>query len=106
MGAKRRKRSRPKKQTVKTLQEIQHYQSSGKLLIRRAPFARVVRDVLLNCRPDGAEFRWQRAAIDCLQEACEAYLVHLMSDAYLCAIHAKRVTLMPRDFHLISKLRS
>ncbi|CAI8048942.1 Histone H3-like centromeric protein A [Geodia barretti] len=51
------------------------------------------------------EFRWQKAAIECLQEASEAYLVHLLSDAYLCSVHARRVTLMPRDVRLIRRLR-
>ena len=76
------------------------------LLIRRAPFARLVREILCNVHPYGTEFRWQQAAIECLQEASEAFLIHFMSDAYLCSIHAKRVTLMPRDFFLIKRLRN
>jgi len=49
--------------------------------------------------------RWQRAAVDCLQEASEAYLVHLLEDANLCAIHAKRVTILPKDIQLARRLR-
>ena len=40
-----------------------------------------------------------------MQEAAEAYMVSLLSDANLCALHAKRVTAMPRDLHLARRLR-
>ena len=90
---------------VLALKEIRHYQRSTNLLIRKAPFARLVREILLLRHPAGMEFRWQKAAIECLQEASEAYLVHLLSDAYLCSVHARRVTLMPRDVRLIRRLR-
>ena len=90
---------------TRALREIKHYQRSTNLLIRKAPFARLVRELLVTRHPAGLEFRWQQAAIECLQEASEAYLVCLLSDAYLCAIHAKRVTLMPRDVQLIRRLR-
>ena len=43
---------------------------------------------------------FQGCAILCPQEAAEAYLVGLMEDANLCAIHAKRVTIMPKDIQL------
>lgn len=49
--------------------------------------------------------RWQKAAIECLQEAAEAYTINILSDANLLALHAKRVTLMPRDIRLILLLR-
>lgn len=103
----RRKQSTPArlKPGVLALKEIKLYQRSTHLLIRRGPFARLVRELLLTRHPRGVEFRWQKAAIECLQEASEAYLVHLLSDAYLCSLHAKRVTLMPRDIQLIKRLR-
>ena len=81
------------------------YQSSSHLLLRKAPFARLVKQLLVGRHPYGAEFKWQRAAIECLQEASEAYLVSFLSDAYLCSTHAKRVTLMCRDMQLIKRLR-
>lgn len=87
------------------LREIRIYQRSTHLLLRKAPFARLVRQLLIERHPYGAQFRWQRAAVECLQEACEAYLVCFLSDAYLCSLHSKRVTLMPRDMHLIRRLR-
>ena len=43
---------------------------------------------------------FQGCTIICPQEAAEAYIVSLMEDANLCAIHAKRVTIMPKDIQL------
>ena len=103
----RRKQATPRRQRPGNLalREIRMYQKSTHLLIRKAPFARLVKQILLERHPFGADFRWQKAAIECLQEASEAFLVCFLSDAYLCSIHAKRVTLMPRDMHLIRRLR-
>ena len=103
-----RKQSTPKRRAkigTRALREIKLYRSSTHLLIRKAPFSRLVRELLITRHPCGQEFRWQQAALECLQEASEAYLVCLISDAYLCSIHAKRVTLMPRDIQLIRRLR-
>lgn len=50
-------------------------------------------------------FRWRSDALEALQEACEDYLVSLLEDANLCAIHGKRVTIMPRDIHLARRIR-
>ena len=86
------------------LREIRKYQASTELLIRKAPFLRLVREVLesdLN-KPG---FRLQSTATLALQEASEAYLVGLFEDANLCAIHAKRVTLMPKDIQLARRIR-
>ena len=103
----RRKQLTPRRHKPGTvaLREIRLYQKSTHLLIRKAPFARIVKQILLERHPFGADFRWQQAAIACLQEASEAFLVCFLTDANLCAIHAKRVTLMPRDMHLIRRLR-
>ena len=49
--------------------------------------------------------RFQTTAVDALQEASEQYLVNLLEDANLCAIHAKRVTIMPKDMRLARKIR-
>ncbi|KAI0032046.1 histone H3, partial [Vararia minispora EC-137] len=103
----RRHRYRPG--TV-ALREIRKYQKSTDLLLRRLPFARVVREIALEMTTDvnergGAMLRWQSSAILALQEASEAFLVHLFEDANLCAIHAKRVTLMTRDLQLARRLR-
>ncbi|KAL2871285.1 histone H3 family protein [Aspergillus lucknowensis] len=100
----RRRRYRPG--TV-ALKEIRKYQRSYDLLLRKLPFARLVREVALDLLPAevGAELRWQSHAILALQEAAEAFLVHLFEDTNLCAIHAKRVTIMQRDIQLARRIR-
>ncbi|KAG7224654.1 hypothetical protein INR49_011407 [Caranx melampygus] len=76
------------------LREIRRYQKSTELLIRKLPFQRLVREIAQDFKTD---LRFQSAAIGALQEASEAYLVGLFEDTNLCAIHAKRVTIMPKD---------
>ncbi|KAH7260030.1 histone-fold-containing protein [Fusarium solani] len=87
------------------LREIRHYQSNAKLLLRKLPFARLVREIALTVRPRGEGMRWQSQAIMALQEAAEAYMVHLFEDTNLCAIHAKRVTIMQKDIQLARRIR-
>ncbi|KAL4872019.1 hypothetical protein BDV12DRAFT_183299 [Aspergillus spectabilis] len=88
------------------LKEIRKYQRSFDLLLRKLPFARLVREVAFDMLPTGsAEFRWQSHAILALQEAAEAFLVHLFEDTNLCAIHAKRVTIMQKDIQLARRIR-
>lgn len=70
------------------------------LLIRKLPFARVVREVAQDFYVGSEPLRWQALAVMALQEAAEAFLVHLFEDANLCAIHAKRVTIMVRDIQV------
>jgi len=84
--------------------EIRQYQRSTALLLRKLPFARLVKEVA-DSMSKGGQLRWQSAAIMCLQEASEAYLVHLFEDTNLCAIHAKRVTIMPKDMQLARRIR-
>ncbi|KAF3403490.1 histone H3-like centromeric protein hH3v [Penicillium rolfsii] len=89
------------------LKEIRRYQRSYDLLIAKLPFARLVREVALDLLPAevGAELRWQSHAIQALQEAAEAFMVHLFEDTNLCAIHAKRVTIMQKDIQLARRIR-
>lgn len=93
------------------LREIRKYQRSTDLLLRRLPFSRVVREIAMDMMTDTnyergeAGLRWQSSAIMALQEATEAFLVHLFEDANLCAIHAKRVTIMQRDIQLARRIR-
>ncbi|RIA92229.1 histone-fold-containing protein [Glomus cerebriforme] len=89
------------------LREIKHFQKTTNLLIRKLPFSRVVREIAIEVLgPDSSVgYRWQSAAILALQEATEAYLVHLFEDANLCAIHAKRVTIMQKDIQLARRIR-
>ena len=92
---------------VRALKEIRQYQRSYDLLIRKLPFARLVREVAIDLLPTtvGPELRWQSHAIQALQEAAEAYLVHLFEDTNLCALHAKRVTIMQKDIQLARRIR-
>jgi histone H3 len=84
------------------LREIRKYQKSTELLIQKMPFQRLVRGIAYNIDED---IRFQAAALAALQEAAEAYLVGLFEDTNLCAIHAKRVTIMPKDMALARRIR-
>ena|SRR5271165_2226847 len=90
-----RKKHRYRPGTV-ALREIRKMQKSTELLIRKLPFQRLVREIVQDqMRGDG--LRIQLAAMMALQEGAEAYLINNMSNSYLLTIHAKRVTLMPKD---------
>jgi histone H3 len=90
---------------TKALMEIRKYQKSSLLLIRRLPFSRLVRFLAKDFAKSGHAFRWQSTAILALQQAAEAYLTGVFEDANLCAIHAKRVTIMPKDILLARRIR-
>jgi len=93
-GVKKPHRYRPG--TV-ALREIHRYQKSTELLLRKLPFQRLVREIAQDFKMD---LRFESHALMALQEAGEAYLVHLFEDTNLCAIHAKRVTIFPKDIQL------
>ena len=101
-GVKKPHRYRPG--TV-ALREIRRYQKSTDLLIRKAPFLRLYREIMIVKlgKTDGWRVRAESALA--LQEATEAYLVGLFEDTNLCAIHAKRVTIMPKDIQLARRIR-
>ena len=98
-GAKKSRRYRPG--TV-ALREIRRYQKSTDLLIKKAPFQRLVREVAQDYK---ADLRFQSSAVMAMQEASEAYLVGVFEDTNLCAIHARRVTIMPKDMQLARRIR-
>ena len=87
----------------KALREIRYYQKNTDLLIKRLPFARLVREVQTYFFR--TEYRWQAEAMMALQEAAESHLVGLFEDSNLCCIHAKRVTVMPKDMQLARRIR-
>jgi len=102
-GVRKKRRFRPG--TV-ALKEIRKYQRSTDYLVKKLPFARLVREISDTLTEPGMlRYRWQGNALMAIQEATEAYLVHLFEDANLCAIHAKRVTIMPKDLHLARRIR-
>ena len=78
------------------------YQKSTELLLRKLPFQRLVREIAQDFKTD---LRFQSSAVLALQEAAEAYLVGLFEDTNLAAIHAKRVTIMPKDIQLARRIR-
>ena len=84
------------------LREIRRYQKSTDLLLRKLPFQRLVRQIAQDFMNG---LRFQSTAILALQEASEAYLVSLFEDTNLCAQHAKRVTIMPKDIQLARRIR-
>eukprot|EP00297_Palpitomonas_bilix_P015006 CAMPEP_0113869720 /NCGR_PEP_ID=MMETSP0780_2-20120614/1691_1 /TAXON_ID=652834 /ORGANISM="Palpitomonas bilix" /LENGTH=136 /DNA_ID=CAMNT_0000854925 /DNA_START=155 /DNA_END=565 /DNA_ORIENTATION=+ /assembly_acc=CAM_ASM_000599 len=98
-GVKKPHRYRPG--TV-ALREIRRYQKSTELLLRKLPFQRLVREI---AHAEKSELRFQSSAVLALQEATEAYLVGLFEDTNLCAIHAKRVTIFPKDVQLARRIR-
>ena len=84
------------------IREIKRYQKSTELLIKRLTFQRLVKEIAQNFKSD---LRFQASAVVALQEATESYMVSLFQDTNLCAIHAKRVTIMPKDMQLAKRIR-
>lgn len=104
------------------LRDIKKYQKSTELLIRRLPFQRIIREVAANFvrsranlsphamlpkshLPADDNLRFQASAVQAIQEATEAYIVNLFQETNLCAIHAHRVTIMPKDIQLARRIR-
>lgn len=92
------------------LRQIRRYQKSTELLIHKMPFQRLAREIVqdLNKRvsfPRHDANRFQSTLLLAMQESVEAFSVELFEDANLCAIHAKRVTIMPKDMQLSLRIR-
>jgi len=99
-GGKPRRRYKPGEGA---LREIRKYQMSTELLIRKLPFSRLVREITEGISP--VPIRFQALAMESLQTATETYLTQLFEDANQCTIHAKRVTLFPKDMQLALRIR-
>ena len=102
MKEERKEQKKKVQRGIQALKEIQKYQKGSELLIKRLPFQRVVKEIAQH-QMEG--LRFQSAAVMVLQEVGEAFLVSIMEQANLCAIHAKRVTIMPRDIQLARRIR-
>ena len=98
LTARKLKKTRKYQPDTVALWEIWWFQKSTKVLIRKLPFSQLVHEIALSVGK--TDLCFQGSAIICLQEAAEAYVVSLMEDANLCAIHAKQVTIMPKDIQL------
>lgn len=84
------------------LREIRRYQKGTDLLLRKLPFQRLVREIAVSGKEG---LRFQASAVLAMQEATEAHMVNLFADTCLCAIHGRRVTIMPKDVQLARRLR-
>ena len=84
------------------LKEIRHYQKFTGFLIRKLPFQRLVREITIEV---AQEMRFQSSVLLVLQEAAKAYLMGLFEDTNLCAIHARQVTILPKDIQLARRIR-
>ncbi|KXN72238.1 histone H3.1 [Conidiobolus coronatus NRRL 28638] len=84
------------------IRDIHKFTTNSDSLIRKLPFQRLVREIAHEIKTD---IRFQKSAVDAIQEATESYLVRLFQDANLCVLHSKRVTIMPRDLVLAQKIR-
>ncbi|XP_039268190.1 histone H3.4-like [Styela clava] len=101
-----RRKSTPRKRGIagaNALREVRKYQKSTRLLIRKLPFSRLVREISMKFAPHIT--CWQSLAIMALQEAAESRLVGIFEDANLLAIHAKRQTLMIKDLHTLMLIK-
>jgi len=87
---------------IRALKEIRNFQKSTDLLIHRLPFVRLVKEITLSYHHS---LQWQSIALEAIQHASEDYIIGLMEDANLSALHAKRVTIMPKDIHLARRIR-
>ena len=106
-GEKPNKRKVPiGKRKSRVLKEIAKYQLSTDLLLRKLPFSRLVREIARDTPLGGrGTLCWQGQALLALQEAAEAFLVGFFEDSQQCALHARRVTVMPKDFNLVRRIR-
>ena len=84
------------------LREIRRFQKCSHALVPPLRFSRLVRDILYE---NNMNMRYAMAGLAATQEAGEAYVTGLMEDTNLCAIHAKRVTIQPKDMQLARRIR-
>ena len=101
-GMKAEKAKKRFKAGTVALREVKRYQKSVDMLLPRAPFQRLVRSIVTDM---DHELRFQSQALVALQEAAEAYIVGVFEDTNLCAIHAKRMTVMKKDMDLARRIR-
>lgn len=93
---------------VVALRDIRKYQNDTKLLLRKLPFMRLVREIAQDfpCSSGNDAWRFQADAIAALQEASESYIVTLFSLWNEAAIFDGRVTVLPKDCLHVAKIGS
>ena len=82
--------------------EIRRYQNKAGLLSQKLPFVRLIKEISQDFNPD---LRFTAGSVMVLQEAAECYLLRPFEDTNLCAIHAKRGTIMTKDIELARRIR-
>ncbi|XP_022224627.2 histone H3-like centromeric protein cid [Drosophila obscura] len=103
-GAPRRKQTRPVSRALQMQREIKRLQSLPSLLIPRLPFARLVRELIMNFTGSTSPFKVTTGSLEALQTAAEMYITQRFQDAYLLTLHRSRVTLEVRDMALMAFL--
>ena len=98
----RRRRPRRYRPGTVALREIRRYQKSTELLIRKLPFARLVREVAYAAFKQ--EYRFQSTALLALQEGAEDFLVRMFEMVHHITIHDKRQTIKVEDVLLWRRL--
>ena len=98
----REEKTKKTRQGLKALKEIKKYQSSTEMLIRRLSFQRVVKEIVQKIQED---LRLWSTAILVLQEVGDMVLLGLLEQSNLCMLHARRVTIMPKDVQLARHIR-
>ena len=104
-SSRRESKKRRYRPGTKALMQIRYFQKTTNLLIPKLPFSRLIREIATTIIPRTKDVRFQSSALLALQEASEVYLVQLFEDTVLCAVHARRVTIMPRDMNLARRIR-
>jgi len=84
------------------LRQIKKYQKSTELLIRKLPFQRLVKEVVVQMFQ--TQYRFQSTALLALQEASEEFLVRMFEMVNHIAIHSNRQTIMSKDMYLWDRL--
>lgn len=87
---------------TRALMEIRRLQKLCNSIIPYAPFLRLVLEIAQTFKTD---VRMQKEAVLALREASEAFIIHMLENAQLCAIHAKRVTIFPKDIQLVRRIK-
>ena len=85
---------------TQALREIRRYQRSTELMLPKAAFGRVTREVAEEVTRDGLAIRFQASALEAVQQAAEDYLTDIYAKAQRYALHGKRVTITKDDLQL------
>jgi len=102
-SARPKKRARPGEAAIK---KCKKYQQSSELFIRKAPFQRCLREVLMSINTeDKVSPRVESDAYQFMHEACEAYLIELLQDSQTSACFRNHVTLTAWDMTFTRRMR-